>query len=70
MAICRKNGHIDPDLSDVFVKGKVYLKQARQFLDSQLSLRSMVAKTVEDRHYFANLQNKCTLTNDHKPYFG
>ncbi len=27
------NGHIDPDLFDVFVKEKVYLKYAEQFLD-------------------------------------
>ncbi|HLA33522.1 MAG TPA: HD domain-containing phosphohydrolase [Rhodocyclaceae bacterium] len=27
------NGHIDPDLFDVFVKQKVYLKYAQQFLD-------------------------------------
>ena len=28
------NGHIDPDLFDVFVREKVYLKYAQQFLDS------------------------------------
>ncbi len=28
------NGHIDPDLFDVFVREKVYLKYAEQFLDS------------------------------------
>jgi len=27
------NGHIDPDLFDVFVREKVYLDYARQFLD-------------------------------------
>jgi len=27
------NGHIDPDLFDVFVGEKVYLKYAEQFLD-------------------------------------
>ena len=27
------DGHIDPDLFDVFLRGKVYLKYARQFLD-------------------------------------
>ena len=27
------DGHIDPDLFDVFVRGKVYLKYAKQFLD-------------------------------------
>ena len=27
------NGHIDPDLFDVFVEEKVYLKYAEQFLD-------------------------------------
>ena len=31
----KKNGHIDPDLFDVFVKEKVYLKYAQQFLDPQ-----------------------------------
>ena len=29
----RLNGHIDPDLFDVFVKDGVYLRYARQFLD-------------------------------------
>ena len=28
------NGHIDPDLFDVFVREKVYLKYAQQFLDT------------------------------------
>jgi len=29
----RQNGHIDPDLFDVFVREKVYLEYAKQFLD-------------------------------------
>ena len=29
-----KNGHIDPDLFEVFVKQKVYLKYAERFLDA------------------------------------
>lgn len=29
----KENGHIDPDLFDVFIREKVYLKYARQFLD-------------------------------------
>jgi hypothetical protein len=29
----RCNGHIDPDLFDVFVKAGVYLRYAEQFLD-------------------------------------
>ena len=29
----KQNGHIDPDLFDVFVREKVYLKYAEQFLD-------------------------------------
>ena len=29
----RENGHIDPDLFDIFVREKVYLKYAQQFLD-------------------------------------
>lgn len=29
------NGHIDPDLFDVFVRAKVYLKYAEQFLDPE-----------------------------------
>ncbi len=36
MRILRKfkdNGHVDPDLFDVFVKEKIYLKYAEQFLD-------------------------------------
>ena len=31
----KKNGHIDPDLFDVFVSQKVYLNYAEQFLDTQ-----------------------------------
>jgi hypothetical protein len=27
------NGHIDPDLFDIFVRKKVYLRYAEQFLD-------------------------------------
>ena len=30
----RNNGHVDPDLFDVFVKQKVYLAYARQFLET------------------------------------
>jgi HD-GYP domain-containing protein (c-di-GMP phosphodiesterase class II) len=33
MANFKKNGHIDPDLSDVFVKQGVYRRYAEQFLD-------------------------------------
>ena len=32
----RQNGHIDPDLFDVFVRRKVYLDYARRFLDPKL----------------------------------
>jgi HD-GYP domain-containing protein (c-di-GMP phosphodiesterase class II) len=31
----RLNGHIDPDLFDVFVRNKVYLRYAEQFLDRE-----------------------------------
>jgi HD-GYP domain-containing protein (c-di-GMP phosphodiesterase class II) len=31
----RLGGHIDPDLFDVFVKQKVYLKYAEKFLDPE-----------------------------------
>ena len=31
----RLNGHLDPDLFDVFVREKVYLEYARQFLDRE-----------------------------------
>jgi HD-GYP domain-containing protein (c-di-GMP phosphodiesterase class II) len=31
----KQNGHIDPDLFDVFLEKKVYLKYAEQFLDSE-----------------------------------
>jgi len=31
----RENGHIDPDLFDIFVRSKVYLQYARQFLDPE-----------------------------------
>lgn len=30
----RENGHVDPDLFDVFVRQKVYLRYAKQFLDT------------------------------------
>jgi hypothetical protein len=29
------NGHIDPDLFDVFVRKKVWLKFAQEFLDAE-----------------------------------
>lgn len=29
----KANGHIDPDLHDVFVRQNVYLEYARKFLD-------------------------------------
>jgi hypothetical protein len=29
-----KNGHIDPDLFDIFVKEKVYLDYARNYLEA------------------------------------
>jgi HD-GYP domain-containing protein (c-di-GMP phosphodiesterase class II) len=29
------NGHIDPDLFDIFVREKVYLRYAQQFLDPE-----------------------------------
>ena len=31
----KENGHIDPDLFDVFVRDKVYLRYAREFLDPE-----------------------------------
>ena len=31
----KENGHIDPDLFDIFVRGKVYLRYAEQFLDQK-----------------------------------
>jgi len=31
----RMNGHIDPDLFDIFVREKVYLRYAREFLDPE-----------------------------------
>src|SRR5262249_40876033 len=31
----RLNGHIDPDLFDIFVRKKVYLRYAQQFLDRE-----------------------------------
>jgi HD-GYP domain-containing protein (c-di-GMP phosphodiesterase class II) len=30
----RDNGHIDPDLFDVFIKEKVYLRYAEQYLEA------------------------------------
>ena len=30
----KENGHIDPDLFDVFIRRKVYQRYAEQFLDS------------------------------------
>jgi HD-GYP domain-containing protein (c-di-GMP phosphodiesterase class II) len=31
----KQNGHIDPDLFDIFVREKVYLRYAREFLDPE-----------------------------------
>jgi HD-GYP domain-containing protein (c-di-GMP phosphodiesterase class II) len=31
----KENGHVDPDLFDIFVRDKVYLKYAREFLDPE-----------------------------------
>jgi HD-GYP domain-containing protein (c-di-GMP phosphodiesterase class II) len=31
----KEGGHVDPDLFDVFVRKKVYLQYAEQFLDAQ-----------------------------------
>jgi HD-GYP domain-containing protein (c-di-GMP phosphodiesterase class II) len=31
----RLNGHIDPDLFDVFIRRRVYAKYAEQFLDAE-----------------------------------
>ena len=30
----RKNGHIDPDLFDVFIQQKVYLRYAEHYLEA------------------------------------
>ncbi len=35
LARFKRNGHIDPDLFEVFVRQKVYLKYAQQFLDPE-----------------------------------
>ena len=31
----KENGHIDPDLFDIFIKDQVYLRYAREFLDPE-----------------------------------
>jgi HD-GYP domain-containing protein (c-di-GMP phosphodiesterase class II) len=31
----KENGHVDPDLFDIFVRDKVYLRYAREFLDPE-----------------------------------
>jgi HD-GYP domain-containing protein (c-di-GMP phosphodiesterase class II) len=31
----KENGHVDPELFDVFVRDKVYLRYAREFLDPE-----------------------------------
>jgi HD-GYP domain-containing protein (c-di-GMP phosphodiesterase class II) len=31
----KENGHVDPDLFDIFVRDKVYLRYAREFLDAE-----------------------------------
>ncbi len=42
----KQNGHIDPDLFDVFVNEKVYLRYAEKFLDPwQIDTVSLAAKT-------------------------
>ncbi|MBZ0250508.1 MAG: GAF domain-containing protein [Burkholderiales bacterium] len=35
LAKFKENGHIDPDLFDIFVKERVYLRYAREFLDPE-----------------------------------
>jgi len=35
LGIFKENGHIDPDLFDVFVREKVYLEYAKQFMDQE-----------------------------------
>ncbi|MBX3715863.1 MAG: GAF domain-containing protein [Burkholderiales bacterium] len=35
LAKFKENGHIDPDLFDIFVKDRVYLRYAREFLDPE-----------------------------------
>ena len=31
----KENGHVDPDLFDIFVRDRVYLRYAREFLDPE-----------------------------------
>jgi HD-GYP domain-containing protein (c-di-GMP phosphodiesterase class II) len=35
LGMFKENGHIDPDLFDVFVREKVYLDYAKQFMDQE-----------------------------------
>jgi HD-GYP domain-containing protein (c-di-GMP phosphodiesterase class II) len=35
MSYMKKDNHIDPDLFDIFIKNKVYLKYAEEFLDPE-----------------------------------
>jgi HD-GYP domain-containing protein (c-di-GMP phosphodiesterase class II) len=35
LAKFKESGHIDPDLFDIFVKERVYLRYAREFLDPE-----------------------------------
>jgi len=31
----KENGHVDPDLFDIFVRDRVYLRYAHEFLDPE-----------------------------------
>ena len=44
MSDMRNNDHIDPDLFDIFVEGRVYLRYAEEFLDpEQIDIRDQTA---------------------------
>jgi hypothetical protein len=35
MGFMKKDNHIDPDIFDIFIKNKVYLEYAEEFLDPE-----------------------------------
>ncbi len=43
MKVMKKENHIDPDIFDTFVKNKVYLDYAKEFLDPEQIDESIIS---------------------------
>ena len=55
----RHNGHIDPDLHDVFVNSEIYRKYAAEFLDGEAGGLLRRRLLLEARHFPALRQTVC-----------